>query len=444
MDIVIRITQLILSLSILVVIHEMGHFVFAKLFKTRVEKFYLFFDPWFSLFKYKKGDTEYGIGWLPLGGYVKISGMIDESMDKEAMKLPPQPYEFRSKPTWQRLLIMIGGVLVNFLAAMLIFWLLLYAYGEQYIPVKNATYGLYYAPAGKEIGLKDGDIILKVDTATIDVPGDITRHLLLSESKTLTVKRGDSTFVIPIPINFGKEKILGSGIKVFADIRLPFVVDSIIPDMPAAKAGFRKGDSLVAVNGKPASFFHQFASLVGEQKGKSVSITVARGDSIVNLNCQVTDKGKVGIGNRDPSKYFTFKTIKYSFWEAFPAGVSKGVNVLVNYVKQLKLIFTKEGVTQIGGFGTMGSLFPTVWDWAAFWNLTALISIILAFMNILPIPALDGGHVMFLLYEMITGKKPGDKFLENAQIVGMVILFSLLLYANGNDVFKAIRHWFIK
>lgn len=441
MEVIIKISQLLLSLSILVVIHEMGHFAFAKLFKTRVEKFYLFFDPWFSLFKYKKGETEYGIGWLPLGGYVKISGMIDESMDKEAMKLPPQPYEFRSKPSWQRLLIMIGGVLVNFVAALLIFWMLLYAYGEQYVPVKNATYGLAFDPIANEIGLKDGDIVLKVDTFTVDVPIDITRHLLLGDSRTLTVKRGDSTFVMPVPEGFGK-KLLGSGVKSFADLRIPFVVDSVIPGMPAAKAGFHKGDSIISVNGKPASFYNQFVRLVGEQKGKTVTITVHRDTSLVNLTCAITDKGKVGIGNRMPN--FKFKSVTYSFWGAFPAGVAKGVNVLVNYVKQLKLVFTKEGVTQLGGFGTMGSLFSPVWDWASFWSLTALISIVLAFMNILPIPALDGGHVIFLLYEMITGKKPGDKFMENAQIVGMVILVALLLFANGNDLFKWLSHLFGK
>ena len=441
MEIVIKISQLILSLSILVIVHELGHFFFAKLFKTRVEKFYLFFDPWFSLFKFKKGETEYGIGWLPLGGYVKISGMIDESMDKEQLKQPPQPYEFRSKPTWQRLLIMIGGVVVNFLAAMLIFWFLLYAYGEQYVPVKNATYGLYFDPIAKELGLKDGDIVLKVDTFAVDVPIDITRHMLLSDSKTLTVKRADSTFVLPIPAGYGK-KLLGSGVKNFADIRLPFVVDSVIPNMPAAKAGFQKGDSIISVNGKPASFYHQFVILVNEQKGKAVSVVVQRGGKPVTLTCQVTDKGKVGIGNSSPAKYFKFKSVTYSFWGALPAGVNKGISVLVNYVKQLKLVFTKEGVTQIGGFGTMGSLFSPVWDWASFWSLTALISIVLAFMNILPIPALDGGHVIFLLYEMITGRKPGDKFLENAQIVGMVILFSLLIFANGNDIFKGLKHLF--
>jgi len=440
MEVVIKIAQLILSLSILVVLHEMGHFIFAKLFKTRVEKFYLFFDPWFSIFKYKKGETEYGIGWLPLGGYVKISGMIDESMDKEAMKLPPQPYEFRSKPTWQRLLIMIGGVLVNFITALVIYWLLLYAYGDKYVPVKDATFGLAFNPMAKEIGLKDGDLVLKVDTFTVDMPVDIARHLLLTDSKTLTVKRGDSTFILPVPQGFDK-KLLGSGTKIFADLRIPFVVDSIIPNMPAAHAGFLKKDSIIAINGKPASYYHEFVKLLEGQEGKKVTIRVQRDTTQVDLICAVTDKGKVGIGNADPSKYFKFKTVTYTFWGALPAGISKGVNTLVNYIRQFKLVFSKEGVSQLGGFGTMGNLFSPNWDWGLFWSLTAFISIALAFMNILPIPALDGGHVMFLLYEMITGRKPGEKFMENAQIVGMILLFSLLLFANGNDIFKGIRHW---
>ena len=329
--------------------------------------------------------------------------------------------------------------MVNFLAALVIFWLLLYAYGEQYVPVKNATYGLAFDPIAKEIGLQDGDLVLKVDTFNVDVPVDITRHMLLSDTKTLTVKRGDSTFTLPIPKGFDK-KLLGSGVRNFADIRLPFVVDSVIPDMPAAKAGFRKGDSLISVNGQPASFYHQFVKLVGDQKGKTIVIRVQRDTSLIDLTCAVNDKGKVGIGNSNPTKYFKFKTVTYSFWGAMPAGVKKGVNVLVNYVKQLKLIFSKEGASQIGGFGAMGSLFSPSWDWYSFWSLTALISIVLAFMNILPIPALDGGHVIFLLYEMITGRKPGDKFMENATIVGMILLFSLLLFANGNDVFKWVRH----
>lgn len=430
--------QLLLSLSILVILHEFGHFIFAKLFKTRVEKFYLFFDPWFSLFKFKKGETEYGIGWLPLGGYVKISGMIDESMDKEQLKQPPQPHEFRSKPGWQRLLIMIAGVVVNFIAALVIFWLLLYKYGEQYIPVQNATYGLHFNPIANEIGLKDGDLILKADTFTIDMPGDIVRHLILNDTKSFTVKRGDSVFSIAVPIDYGK-KILGAKVKDFAAFRIPFVIDSVIPNMPAAKAGFLKGDSIVAVDGKSASFYHQFVNLIGDKKGKDIVVSVERNDSLVDIKTMVNDDGKIGIGNQPVNRYFKIKEINYSFFGALPAGIKKGFGILIDYVKQLKLIFTKEGVTQLGGFGSMGSLFAPEWDWQSFWGLTALLSIILAFMNILPIPALDGGHVAFLLYEMITGRKPGDKFLEYAQIVGMILLFSLLLYANGNDIYKAIE-----
>jgi len=435
MEILIKVCQLLLSLSILVVLHELGHFIFAKLFKTRVEKFYLFFDPWFSLFKYKKGETEYGIGWLPLGGYVKISGMIDESMDKEQMKLPPQPHEFRSKPTWQRLLIMVGGVTVNFLTAIVIYWMLLYAYGEQYIPVSSAKYGLCYNEMAHEIGIKDGDVVTKADNYLIDIPSDIPKYIAIYNAKTLTVKRGDSTLVINVPTEF-EQKLIGSGIKGFADLQVPVVVDSILPKGSASLAGMIKGDSIIRVNSKPASFFHQFSSILAENKGKVVTIAVMRDTSIVDLNCNVSDQGKIGIGFHGLSHYFNIKITKYGFWEALPAGVSQGYNTLANYVKGLSKIFTKEGVKQLGGFGAIGGLFPPTWDWAAFWSLTALLSVILAFMNILPIPALDGGHVMFLLYEMVTGRKPSDKFLEYAQIAGMLLLLTLLVYANGNDIFK--------
>ncbi len=435
MEIVIKIAQLLLSLSILVILHEFGHFIFAKIFKTRVEKFYLFFDPWFSLFKYKKGETEYGIGWLPLGGYVKISGMIDESFDKEQLKQPPQPWEFRSKPTGQRLLIMIGGVLVNFILALVIYWLLLYKYGEEYIPAKNATYGFCFNPIANEIGLRDGDVVLKADSLDIDAPNDIARYILFNDTKTLTVKRGDSTFLLPVPAGFGKQ-ILSSRIRNLAEFRIPFVVDSVIPNMPAEKAGFKKGDSILTVNGKPASFYNQFAAIIGEQQGKSVSIVVQRDTAQIHLTCLVTQKGKVGIGNRSAVRYFKFKTVTYGFWAAFPVGVNKGLSVLGSYIKQFKVIFSKEGISQLGGFGTMGSLFSPVWDWQSFWGLTALLSIILAFMNILPIPLLDGGHVLFILYEMVTGRKPSDKFLEHAQIVGLILLGALMLYANGNDIIR--------
>ncbi len=438
MNILVQAGQLLLSLSILVIIHELGHFTFAKIFKTRVEKFYLFFNPWFSIFKFKKGETEYGLGWLPLGGYVKISGMIDESMDKEAMKQPPQPWEFRSKPAWQRLLIMIGGVLVNFIAAIFIYWMLLYSVGEQYIPVSNAKYGLYYTDLGHKIGLKDGDLVIKADNFQIDGVEDIAKYLILDDVKTLTIKRADSTLTLNVPEGYSQQ-LIAEGRKGFANIQVPFVVDSVVPDNNAAKAGILKGDSIVMVNGHPAAFYHQFVAILGENKGKEVNITVARDTARLNLKCQVSDDGRIGIGNLPISRYFIVKTTQYSFFGAFPAGVEKGFGILFSYVKQLKKIFTKEGIKQVGGFGTMGSLFLPVWDWVAFWSLTGLISIILAFMNILPIPALDGGHVLFLLYEMVTGRKPSDKFMEYAQIAGMILLLALLIYANGNDIFKAFK-----
>jgi regulator of sigma E protease len=437
MDILIKAGQLLLSLSILVILHEAGHFFFARLFKTRVEKFYLFFDAWFSLFKFKKGDTEYGIGWIPLGGYVKISGMIDESMDKEQLALPPQPWEFRSKPAWQRLLIMIGGVLVNFVAAIIIFWMLLYKYGESYIPVTSAKYGLYYHSMMHDLGIKDGDIIVKADTVTIKSPEQISKLLILHDISELTVVRHDSTFKVAIPEDFS-QKLLGAEVKSVADIRIPFVVDTVIPDMGAAKAGFMKGDSIVKLDGKQAIWYNQFVELIDNYKGKEVTITVMRDTVAVDLHCPVSDKGKIGIGNTSPLKYFDVKTTEYGFLSALPAGIDKGVNTLSNYAKGMKKLFTKEGASQIGGFGAMGSLFSPTWDWASFWSLTAIISIILAFMNILPIPALDGGHVLFLMYEIITRRKPSDKFLEYAQVVGMVILIGLLLFANGNDIFKWI------
>jgi len=438
MNILVQTGQLLLSLSILVIIHEFGHFFFAKLFKTRVEKFYLFFDPWFSLFKFKRGETEYGLGWLPLGGYVKISGMIDESMDKEAMKLPPQPWEFRSKPTWQRLLIMIGGVLVNFIAAIVIYWMLLYSVGEQYIPVSNAKYGLYYTELGHNIGLKDGDVVLKADNFEIDGAEDIAKYLILDDVKTLTVKRADSLVFINVPEGYSQQ-LIAEGRKGFANLQVPFVIDSVVPGNNAAKAGIIKGDSIVMVNNQIAAYYHQFVKILSDNKGKEVTISVARDTAILNLQCQVTEDGKIGIGNLPLNKYFDIRTTEYSFFAAFPAGVEKGFSILFSYIKQLKKIFTKEGIKQVGGFGTMGSLFLPVWDWVAFWSLTGLISIILAFMNILPIPALDGGHVMFLLYEMVTGRKPSDKFMEYAQITGMILLLALLVYANGNDIFKAFK-----
>ncbi len=432
MDILIKTGQLLLSLSILVILHEFGHFFFAKLFKTRVEKFYLFFDPWFSLFKYKKGDTEYGVGWLPLGGYVKISGMIDESMDKEAMKEAPKPYEFRAKKAYQRLLIMIGGVLVNFLLAFFIFWMILFKWGEGYIDVKDATYGLAFHPMAKEIGLQDGDVVTSVDTFKIKTANDIAAHILLEDAKQMTVKRGDSVFKLEIPAGYG-QRLLENEVKSLAVVRMPFVVDSVIKGDNADLAGIMAGDSVVSVNHNEAAFYRQITAALDTNKNKRITLGVIRNGKPKEIMCNVSKKGKLGVYAKDFLNV-TYKT--YGFWEALPAGISKGVKTLVSYVKQLKLIFTKEGVKHIGGFGSIGSMFPPHWDWASFWELTGFLSIILAFMNILPIPALDGGHVLFLLYEIISGRKPSEKFLEYAQVAGMILLFGLLIFANGNDLVK--------
>ncbi len=435
MDFLIKALQLILSLSILVIIHEFGHFFFARLFNTRVEKFYLFFNPWFSLFKFKKGETEYGVGWLPLGGYVKISGMIDESMDKEQMSQPPQPYEFRSKPTWQRLFIMIGGVLVNFITAFIIFWLILFKWGESYIPTENAKYGFAYHSIGHEMGLKDGDVILNVDTFKVAHAQMAGRYLMLEKASDITVKRGDSIFKLSVPEDI-KNRFLAKEVRAFAEYRFPVIVDTVLNGKAAHIAGLQKSDTIIAVNGVHTPYHNELITELGKNIGKTTEVTVARGNEILALSILVNKSGKIGFGAKAPAEILGYKVNRYGFFEALPAGIAKGFKLLINYVKQLKLIFTREGAKQIGGFGAIGSLFPATWDWESFWYNTAFLSLILAFMNILPIPALDGGHVLFLLYEMITRRKPSEKFLEYAQIVGMALLFGLLLYANGNDIFK--------
>lgn len=360
--------------------------------------------------------------------------MIDESMDKEALKEEPKPYEFRSKPSYQRLLIMIGGVLVNFLLAFFIFWMILYSYGESYIDVDDAKYGLTYQPLAHELGLNDGDVVTYVDTFKVKSVGDITSLIVLEEAKQLTVKRGDSTFVLPIPKDFSK-KILDQEVKTLAQIRMPFFVHSVIKGDNADKAGIEVDDRIVSINEQDTPYFTEATTLLAQNKGKRVTLGVIRNGINKTIRCEVSEKGLIGV--RAQYDFFEETKTTYSFWEALPAGISRGVDTLMSYVKSLKLIFSKEGVKQLGGFGAIGGLFPATWNWPAFWELTGFLSIILAFMNILPIPALDGGHVLFLLYEMVSGRKPSDKFLEYATITGMVILFSLLIFANGNDIFKA-------
>lgn len=439
MEILVKTGQFLLSLSILVILHEMGHFLFAKLFKARVEKFYLFFNPWFSLFKFKKGETEYGIGWLPLGGYVKISGMIDESMDKEQMKQPPQPFEFRAKPAWQRLLIMIGGVLVNLVLALLIYSAILFTWGEEYLPTKSAKYGIACDSLGLELGFRNGDKILTVSGTEIENFQQISHDILLNENREVVVLRDSDT--ITVQVDPSKLAKLVKNPMIFAP-RFPFIIEETRPNENAEKAGLKKGDRMIAINGEPKQFFDEFKSTVLMNKGKSITITVQRDTQTLTLPVDVPETGIVGVVPViELSRFFEISKKEYSFIQSIPAGVKRGVNTIKSYLKQLKLIFSPEtkAYESLGGFITIGKIFPSTWDWQSFWALTAFLSIILGIMNILPIPALDGGHVLFLLYEMVTGRKPGDKFMEYAQLTGMILLLALLLYANANDVIRLFK-----
>ena len=433
----IRALQLILSLSILVLVHEFGHFIFARIFKVRVEKFYLFFDPWFSLFKFKpkNSDTEYGIGWLPLGGYCKISGMIDESMDKEAMAQPAKPYEFRSKPAGQRLMIMIAGVLFNFLLALFIYSMVLYTWGETYLPLKNMKHGMYYSEAFQEVGFRDGDILLKANNEELDRL-DQSSFRKVVEASNVTVLRDGVETVIPIPEDM-MQRFMREGKGFASPDRVPMVVKKLSEkDSPAATAGLQPGDSIVSINGQATPLFEDVAKILDQNKGKDITLGFYRDGMEQSVVIQPDTAGKIGVYLMSKTDLSPTVTRTYGFFESFPAGVRLGINTLKGYVNDMKYVFTKEGASSLGGFGTIGSIFPTVWDWQGFWMQTAFLSIILAFMNILPIPALDGGHVMFLLYEVIARRKPSDKFLEYAQITGMFLLFALLIYANGNDIFR--------
>lgn len=431
----IKALQLILSLSILVVVHEFGHYLFARLYKVRVEKFYLFFDAWFALFKYKpkNSDTEYGIGWLPLGGYCKISGMIDESMDKEQMAQPPKDYEFRSKSAGKRLMIMIGGVLFNFILALFIYSMTLYAWGDTYLPLKNMEQGMFYSETAKGVGFQDGDILLSADGVPLERFGESSIRQIV-EAKEVSVLRNGAETIIPQPGDL-MERLMEDK-KGFAAIRYPMVVKEMPKGSAAEQAGMQPGDQIVSINGTATPDIVAVSEMLSKNKGKQLRIDVARGGKTEVLTLTTDTAGRMGILLKSPTEIYRTVTQEYSFFASFPAGVMKGVNTLSGYVNDMKYVFTKAGASSLGGFGAIGSMFPAVWDWQLFWERTAFLSIILAFMNILPIPALDGGHVMFLLYEVIARRKPSDKFLEYAQIVGMALLFGLLLYANGNDVFR--------
>lgn len=437
MDVLIQASQLILSLSILIVLHEMGHFIPAKLFKTRVEKFYLFFDPWFSLFKVKRGETEYGIGWLPLGGYVKISGMIDESMDKEQMKQPAQPWEFRAKPAWQRLIIMVGGVTVNVILGILIYAMVLFAWGESYLPTANVKNGIAVDSLAMDMGLRDGDKILSVDNVEVEDFKKIPLEIILNEASTIQVERAGNKIDVAVPESILAQLIKGK--NSFIEPMIPGVIDTVLAGGEAEKAGMLKGDRIVSINGDTMLHYQAVVRTLKGQRGKDapLMINVERNGELHKLEAKLDDKGMLGIGPKGLDAYYEFSTREYGFLESFPAGINKGMETLSSYAKQMKVIFTVENAHQsIGGFISIGKAYDTKWNWQRFWAFTAFLSMVLAFMNILPIPALDGGHVMFLLYEVITGRKPHEKVMEYAQYAGMILLLALLLYANGNDIIR--------
>ena len=440
MDILIKVLQLLLSLSILVIFHEFGHFIAAKAFKTRVEKFYLFFNPWFAIFKFNYKGTEYGMGWLPLGGYVKISGMIDESMDKEAMKKPPQPWEFRAKPAWQRLIIMLGGVMVNVLLAVFIYVFMLTYWGEQYLPTSEVKYGITVDSLAYEMGLRNGDKILSVDGRTVEAFHKIPAEIIIEEAKTVQVLRNGKQVNIDIPSGF-LNKMVHHRNPDFISFRFPFHVGEVTKGSPAAEAGIQADDQIVGINDTETLYFDEFRKEIVNYKDQEINLTIIRDGKTLTKPVAVLPAGTIGVATKNINNYFTLKEKDYTFLEAIPAGTIKTYKGVENYLKQLKLLFSSEvrAYESVGGFMTIGSIFPSTWDWQAFWGLTAFLSIMLAILNILPIPALDGGHVMFLLYEIVARRKPSDKFMEYAQIAGMVILFGLLIFANGNDI---VRHFF--
>jgi regulator of sigma E protease len=435
MELVIQITQFIMSLSFLIILHELGHFIPAKIFKTKVEKFYLFFDWPFSLIKKKIGETEYGIGLLPLGGYVKISGMIDESMDKDQLKEEPKEWEFRSKPTWQRLIIMIGGVTVNLILGFLIYIMLLFVWGDAYISNDKIQNGAHLSsPVYEKYGFQEGDLIVEVGSTKIVEFGSAEKLILIDGERNIKIKRENKTIPLTLSDDIINELLKNKGQGIFSNYRSYNVIDSILPGSNADLSGLLKGDSIVEINKISTPFYQDFRKEIQKSDSNDMEISFFREGELNTITVKTNEKGELGylriINELVP--------IQYTFIEAIPAGIDKGLNTLTSYVKSLSLIFNKEGAKQIGGFASIGGLFSTSWNWYIFWSMTALLSIILAFMNILPIPALDGGHVIFLIYEMISGKPPSDRFLTTAQVVGMTILFSLLIYANGMDIFRWI------
>jgi len=452
MEWLIKVGQLLLSLSILVLLHEFGHFAAARIFKTRVEKFYLFFDflfPFpnlakFAIFKIKIGDTEYGLGWFPLGGYVKIAGMLDESADKEAMSQPPQPWEFRSKPAWQRLIIILGGIIVNVILGILIYSLSLFTWGERYLPTQNATYGIFITDsAAYDMGLRNGDKILTVDNEPVKGFYQVVGRVIIDQAETIQIEREGRKMEIAVTDDFIREAIAKGKRNPMWDVRTPFYIGEFVKGYKAKDFGFEKKDKIVAFNEQPVEYFDAFRDLAQQHRSEDISVTVVRSSDTLKIPAKLDSTGALGIrpaGVEDLAAlgYFRLDTVRYGFFESFPAGFRLSFRIISDYAKQFGLMFQpKTGAyKQVGGFGSLASMFPPYWDWEAFWKFTGLLSLVLAFMNFLPIPMLDGGYMLFILYEMITRRKPSDKFMEVANTIGFVIVLALLLYANGNDVLK--------
>ena len=488
----IKALQLVLSLSILVFVHELGHFGFARLFKVRVNKFYLFFNPNFSIFRAKKINgkwqfrffaknlpdhvrqsvdefgvprtdakgrpimepaplselddndwrkhpetTEWGIGWVPLGGYCAIDGMADETTDASMLSAEVKPWEFRAKPAWQRMFIIAGGVLMNFITAAIIYAMMLFTWGEEYIPTENAYLGYDYCQTALNNGFQNGDRILTIDGEPIETEKDFINKIVIEGKQNIVVLRNGEETNITLPEDFG-EQILEANEKGLLQLRFPFVIEQVANNTPAQTAGLQANDSIIGINDKHLVAYSDIVKELDSLKNQTITITLVRNDSTIKLPLTLTEDGKMGVQIKDPTPYFKTKQINYGFFESFPAGIKQGWEGLVNYIKQFRLVFTKAGAQSVGGFVSIGSIFPSTWSWELFWNLTAFLSIALAFMNFLPIPVLDGGYFLMLIYEMITGRKPSDKFMEIASNIGMFLLLALLIFANGNDIIKLI------
>lgn len=438
MDIVIRIVQVILALSILVIVHEFGHFLFAKLFKIRVEKFYLFFPPAIFKYKPKNSDTEWGIGSIPLGGFCKISGMIDESMDTAVMAQEPKPWEYRTKPAWQRLFVISGGVMFNFIFAMLLYSVILFTWGEEYLKNKDAVYGIQTNALSYEIGFRDGDRILAFDRYVPENFAELQVDLVRSQAKTATVLRDGDTITINIDPVYIPAILNTPGMFMLAT---PVAISAVPDTSINHSAGLLPGDKFIAVAGEPVNSFHKLQSVLAGHRGETIAVDLTRGEEQVTFPLQVTENGKIEVALQNDISEFNITKKEYSLIGAIPAGVSKTFNTIGDYIKELGLIFSPktEAYKSVGSFIAIGSIFPTAWNWEAFWNIVALLSVMLAVINLLPIPALDGGHIVFTIYEMITGRKPSDKFMEYAQMVGMIFLLMIMFLAFGNDILRLFR-----